>query len=429
LRRRVLTAILGVTAIAILLFGVPLAVVFERLENEDAALRLERQAISASRAVPGDFAETSDPVELPSTADGVMFGLYDKSGSLVAGVGPASADATTIRALRNEIADLETPTLRVASVPIAANEVVVGAVRAEQSNVAGEAQTARVLVTMGAIALLVLVVGASIGYLVAGRLARPVRLLRDAAVQLGNGDFTIDVPRSKVVELDEAAVAMTATAQRLDDLVTKERMFSSDVSHQLRTPVAGLRAAIETELEYPRADPQDVLREALVDLDRLEGTIGELLAVARTPTIAETAVDLSGLLDQAEARWQRRFNRAGRSLAVSSARFLPLVSANDAMLGHVIDVLIENALQHGGGEVRLTNVAGDDSVTLIITDEGEGFGSKQARSKDMSESSGAQTSGLGIPLARRLVEAMGGRLSIKQPGPSPQVEVVLKRFD
>ncbi|MFZ0626729.1 MAG: HAMP domain-containing sensor histidine kinase [Acidimicrobiia bacterium] len=428
MRRRILTAMLGVTAVAILLFGVPLAVVFERLENEGAALRLERQAIAASRAVPGDFGETSDPVEFPPTADGVTFGLYDKSGSLVAGDGPASADATTIRALRNEIADLETPTLRVASVPIAANEVVVGAVRAEQSNVAGEAQTAGVLVTMGAIALLVLAVGASIGYLVAGRLARPVRLLRDAAVQLGNGDFMIDVPRSKVVELDEAAVAMTATAHRLDDLVTKERMFSSDVSHQLRTPVAGLRAAIETELEYPRADSSDVLREALVDLDRLESTIGELLAVARTSTTDDTAVDLLGLLNQVETRWQKRFTRAGRTLAVSPARFLPPVSANGAMLGHVLDVLIENALEHGAGEVLLTNAVGDDSVTLIITDEGEGFESGQAMSRDTAGSS-TQAKGLGIPLAKRLVEAMGGRLSINQPGPNPRVDVVLRRLD
>jgi signal transduction histidine kinase len=133
------------------------------------------------------------------------------------------------------------------------------------------------------LALLVLGVAAAIGHVVAGRLARPVRRLGDAAVQLGDGDFALNVPHSGVPELDRAAQAMTSTARRLDDLVTRERAFSSDASHQLRTPLAGLRAAIETELEFPRADPTAVLHEAVSDIDRLEQTITELLSIVLQP--------------------------------------------------------------------------------------------------------------------------------------------------
>ena len=100
-----------------------------------------------------------------------------------------------------------------------------------------------------------------------------MRRLRDAAVDLGDGDFTIDVPRSGVPELDQAGQAMTATARRLDDLVSRERAFSADASHQLRTPIAGLRAAIQTELAFPRPDRTEVLREAISDIDRLERTM------------------------------------------------------------------------------------------------------------------------------------------------------------
>ena len=95
-------------------------------------------------------------------------------------------------------------------------------------------------------------------------------------VQLGDGDITIDMPRCNIPELDDTAQAMTATARRLDNLVARERSFSADASHQLRMPLAGLRAAIETEIEFPRPDQTEVLHESLVDIDRLEGTIAEV---------------------------------------------------------------------------------------------------------------------------------------------------------
>ncbi len=414
-----------------MLFAIPLAIVFERLENEGAALRLERQAIVASRNVPADFDTAgSDPVELPDTADGVKFGLYDQQGQLIAGFGPSQADAVTLRALRDEIADLETPEVRVAAVPVAANERVVGAIRAEQSNVALEARTARILASIAGLAVLVLGIGASIGYVVAGRLAQPVRRLRDAAVQLGQGDFMIDVPRSDVLELDEAAQAMTATAHRLDDLMTRERLFSTDVSHQLRTPLAGLRTAIETELAFPRRDSTEVLQEAIADIDRLERTISELLAIARTPDASDSPFFIADVLDEVEAKWLKPFAQANRALVIATSRSVPPVHGNSAMLRHALDVLLENSLQHGAGEVRVEHSESEDFVTLSITDEGPGFGSDPFLSPEVDRTDkGDTSSGLGLPLAKRLVESMPGRIAVVQAGLHPRIDVVLRRAD
>lgn len=430
MRRRVLIAILGVTAVAIMLFAIPLAIVFERLENEGAALRLERQAIVASRNVPADFDTGGDPVELPETPDGVRFGLYDQQGALVAGFGPSQADTVTLRALRNEFADLETPEVRVAAVPVAANERVVGAIRAEQSNVALEARTARILASIAGLAILVLGIGASIGYVVAGRLTQPVRRLRDAAVKLGQGDFMIDVPRSSVLELDEAAQAMTATAHRLDDLVTRERLFSTDVSHQLRTPLAGLRTAIETELAFPRGDSTEVLREAIADLDRLERTISELLAIARTPDASDSPFFIADVLDEVDAKWLKPFGQAGRALVIAPSRFIPPVHGNSAMLRHALDVLLENSLQHGAGEVRVENAQSEDLVTLTITDEGPGFESDPFLLPEADRTdTGEASRGFGLPLAKRLIESMPGRISVARAGLHPRIDVVLQRAD
>ncbi|MCB9389996.1 MAG: hypothetical protein H6512_10655 [Acidimicrobiia bacterium] len=85
MKRRILVAILAITALSILLFAVPLGVLVERFVDQEATLRLERQAILAGRAVPADYATDNDPVELPAGEDGALLALYDMSGDLVVG--------------------------------------------------------------------------------------------------------------------------------------------------------------------------------------------------------------------------------------------------------------------------------------------------------------------------------------------------------
>ncbi len=430
MRRRILFAILGITGVAIVLFGAPLAIVLGRLVNEDATLRLERHAILAARSVPADFAASADPVEFPENADGVTFALYDGGGRLVVGDGPRSADEVTFRALSDQVADSEAAGVRIVAVPVAADEQVVGAIRAEQSTASSVARYRRFLLSLAALALIVLIIGAAIGYVVAGRLARPVRRLRDAAVQLGNGDFAIDATHSDIPELDEAEQALVTTARRLEELVSRERMFSADVSHQLRTPLAGLRAGIETEMAFPRPDSTEVLREALVDLDRLERTVSELLTIARTPVTDDSRASLGNVLNDIKLRWTDPFTDAGRHLVVSPVRRDQEVRGTDAMLRHALDVLVDNGLEHGSGELRIEHTMDVDTVTVTVTDEGPGFAADPFASTDRSGGSGpAPLESLGLPLAKRLVESMSGRLVIRNIGPHPQIDVVLHRAD
>ncbi|MEY2444839.1 MAG: hypothetical protein QOE00_1419 [Ilumatobacteraceae bacterium] len=418
MRRRVLIAILSVTTIAVVLFGVPLAILGDRLVEEEATLRVERHAVLASRTVPGDFAANADAVELPEGVDGISLALYDTTGKLVLGVGPPIADAATNKALHNQVNDAETAGLRIVAVPIAANEQVVGAIRAEQSVSATDARTRRIIGLLALLGAGVIGIGAAIGYLVAGRLARPVRRLRDAAVQLGDGDFSIDIPRSTVPELDQAAEAMTNTARRLDDLVTRERSFSADASHQLRTPVAGLRAAIETELEFPRADRDEVLYEALGDIDRLERTIAELLLIARAPRASSGSASIAELFELLNSTWRGPLAARGRRLTMADSHEDPLVRGNPAMLSHALDVLLDNAVRHGAGEVRVGLGLTGDTVTVSVGDEGPGFDDAPAN----------ELHGLGLPLAVRLVEAMPGRLVVARRGAHPRIDVVLQRW-
>lgn len=426
MRRRILVAILSVAVLAIALFAVPLAVLVERFVDEDAMLRVERQAILAARVVPENFSTSGDLVELPSNAVGAQLGLYNLQGVLIAGVGPSTADSATTSALANLVTDTETDTSRVVAVPVSADEQVIGAIRAEQSTAASDARTQRIVLLLGALAAGVVAVGAGIGYVIAGRLARPVRRLRDAAVRLGDGDFAIGVERSNIPEIDQAAVAMTATAAQLDDLLARERSFSADASHQLRTPLAGLRAAIETELEFPRPDRAEVLRESLDDIERLERTITELLAIARSPQRDGASVALAPLLVDVKMAWHGRFAVEGRPLRVAEALDAPDVRGNPMMLRHALDVLLDNCLVHGEGEASVGLHIGADVVTVTVADEGPGFlAATDPRQRPHGDS--PETSGLGLPLAQRLVEALPGRLVLRHTAQHPQIDVVLQR--
>lgn len=416
MRSRLLGAILSVSTLAVLLFGIPLAVVVSQVVGEDAALRVERAAVLASRAVPADFSSGDDPVELPSNGDGIDIGLYDRAGALVTGVGPRRADPATREALRNRVVEVESDGFRVVTVPVAADEQVVGVIRAQQPTADSAARTRNLVLLISALGIFVLTMGAAMGFVLANRLTRPVRRLRDAAVELGDGDFTISVPPTGIPELDEAAVALTATARRLNELVARERSFSTDASHQLRTPLTGLRAAIETELEFPRSDRRAVLKEALTDLDRLEGTVTEILSHARSASTTAT-LPLRRILDEAEGVWRRRFDDQGRTFSVTAPDRIPPVRGIAGVVRQSLNVILDNALRHGQGGVEVLVEVSAESLALVVSDEGPGFAPSVA-----ADRSGH---GLGLPLAHRLMDSISGRLVVRRAGPRPQVALVL----
>src|SRR5262249_52305381 len=155
-------------------------------------------------------------------------------------------------------------------VPVAHDEQVTGALRAGEPIDEATDRTHHIWMAMAGLAVAVVAVAAFAALVLARHLTRPVRRLRDAAVRLGDGDFTVAAPTSGVAALDDAAAALTSTAHRLGGLVERERAFSADASHQLRNPLASLRLALETELAQPRADATLALHDALDDVDRLE---------------------------------------------------------------------------------------------------------------------------------------------------------------
>jgi signal transduction histidine kinase len=401
--RRIFLTIVATTVLAVLLFGVPLAIVVNRRVHDDAVIELQRAAFSKAAAPASVVSDSS-----------ITVGVYDASGHKVAGEGPPVADTIVAAAAGGGVHDGVVGGERVVAVPVPGAG---GVVRAAEPR--GEVRHRELMTWLAMVGLGILAVAmaAGAGALLARRLTRPVRRLRDASVRLGDGDFTVEAPQSGVAELDDVARALTATSRRLGTSVERQRTFAADASHQLRTPLASLRLALENELADPRPDPKLALRDALEDVDRLDATVTNLLALARDPGPPRTPVAVEELVDGAEARWRGALAAQGRSLQVAVAPGTAPVVVSTAAVSTVLDVLLDNALQHGVGMVTLSGgPAPRAGVVLVVGDEGEVTVPDGALFAPRPD--GGRRHGIGLALARSLAEAEDLRLLLARRRPT-----------
>ncbi|MEA2185006.1 MAG: hypothetical protein QOK16_17 [Solirubrobacteraceae bacterium] len=435
MRRRLVLAIAGVATMAVVLLAVPLALVLARSYRDEELLRLQRDTVATTRAIDlgGD---RRDAIELPHSGD--RLAVYDAGGRRVAGAGPPVAPDVVRTALRTRRpSDSERGGQLFVAAPLQTGERVTGAVLAQRSD-AGAARRARnAWLALAAVAAAIIAVSVLAAVLLARRLAAPLERLATAARRLGEGDFSARAPRARVPELDAVAAALDVTAQRLDDLIVRERAFSADASHQLRTPLQALR--IELEAIELRDDAPAELPAALAQVERLQTTIETLLAVARdAPRSSAATTDLATAVSDLEERWRGPLAARGRPLRTAVHAQPALARAAPSVVGEIVDVLLSNAGRHGAGPVTVDVRELDGWLVLDVGDEGAGFGDDPERAfvrrgagPDRFEPGAASAvsadgnHGIGLALARSLAHAEGGRLSVLRPGPRPTIRLLL----
>jgi signal transduction histidine kinase len=418
-KRRILGSIVGVTAVALLLLGIPLGLSVEHLYANQEVLRLEREASEARGTINPAAIGTGDPIELRH--DGTtQFAVYDAAGERASGSGPLHADRAVRRALGGDAHDMTSGARLVVALPIAGNERVVGAMRASRPVSVVTERTHRTWLAIGLIALGALLVASLLAGWQARRLTRPVDALVASAEQLGAGDFAARAKPSGIDELDHLGAALDRTGDRLDELVRRERSFSADASHQLRTPIAGLRVRIESALATPNADLRAALEESLVPVDQLESTVDDLLALARDTHADRPPLEVERLLRDTEDTWHGRFAAAGRPLRVEVEAGVDAPLVSEPAVRQVLEVLMANAFEHGAGVVSLRARHAPGAVAIDVSDEGR----VRLDPSRVFERRVGRTNGIGLALARTLAEAEGGRLVLDPPGPHPTFTVV-----
>jgi signal transduction histidine kinase len=270
---------------------------------------------------------------------------------------------------------------------------------------------------MAGLALAAVAIAWLVGRRQARRLAGPLEDLEDRARLLGDGDFSVRSRRGGIEEIDSVGAALDATAARLDDMLARERAFSADASHQLRTPLAGLRLRLEAALEQPDEDLRPAIAASLADADRLEVTIEELLTLAHVGQGGQAGpIDVRALLGELSPEWGARLALHGRDLQVHVEPGTPDAWASTAAVRQVLAVLLDNATTHGGGTVTVSAREAAGAVGIDVCDEGPGVPAADAglfaRRADRRDGHG-----IGLALARRLAEAAQGRLELQRASP------------
>jgi signal transduction histidine kinase len=423
-KRRLLTSMALVTALAVALFGVPLGLVVGRIYRSREVSRLQQQATEAAGALPAGVHGASAHI-LPQPAKRNQIGIYDTSNHLVAGTGPAVASGEVLAALGGNVANARHGGWLGAAVPIRDDERIIGAARAAVPWKVVSDETERTWLVMAVFGALALTIAGGVAWWQASRLAAPVADVAALATRLGDGDFSGQLEPSGIPEIDRANDALNRTASRLGDLIARERAFTSDVSHQLNTPLTSLRLELESALVTPGVDLAASIDSALAEVDRLQTTVATLLAVARDTMRAGTVTcDVAEVCDRVASRHRAGLAAVGRRLYIDIEPELPPALCPSDVLAEILTVLLDNAKIHGSGTVTIAARRSGPGVVVDVTDEG---GKRIADPAVVFRRRAPEAAGhgIGLALARSLAEAHEARLELTRTTPAPVFTVAL----
>ncbi|MEV4220054.1 ATP-binding protein [Nonomuraea sp. NPDC049725] len=403
MRRRLLTSTLVVAVIAVLLLGVPLGIVVSRLIVDEAAQQLRSEATRLVGEVEyARIQETPlDPKQLEQKYPDRYIQIFERGNppkATIVGSQPSSGEQMT--------EDAES------------DSGIFVRVSRDRAQVEQDVYARLLLIVALAVAALAVAVGLAI--VQSRRLTLPLQDLAKIAERLGSGDARPSKHRYGIPELDQVAQVLDRSATRISDLLTREREFATDASHQLRTPLTGLTMRLEEIVAA--SDQPVVVREegeaAIVQAERLTAVIDELLAAARRQRHAQAEpISIDEVLIQQVTEWQPVFRGVGRTLVLAGSRDLKALATTGGF-GQVIATLLENSLRHGGGTVTVTTTSGDSSVVVEVADEGPGISDEIAPKIFERNVSGGGGTGLGLTLARALAAADGGRLELVRRRPA-----------
>jgi signal transduction histidine kinase len=423
-RTRIISLAVLTSVVATVLFAVPLGVAVLQYALQHQWGHLVRHASDLAITVAGDVYHDDriDPEVLDDVGDdgeAVAAAVFDRDGRRLAGAVRNGDTDVLAGAFDGEVSTATDGILLVVAVPVTHSDEVIGAVVVTQSRADVLGAVGLMWAGMAGLATAAVTVAWLIGRRQARRLAQPLEELEESARRLGEGDFSIRTRRGGIEETDAVGAALEATAARLDDLLARERAFSTDASHQLRTPLAGMRLRLEAALERTDVDPRPAIAASLVDADRLAAIIDEVLALARAGQGPPAGpVDLGTLVGELSSEWRARLDLHGRDLEVRVDPGAPEARASTAAVRQVLGVLVDNACTHGRGTVTVTVREATGAVAVDVADEGEGPGVQgETGAVFTPRAEGRDGHGIGLPLARRLAEAEHGRLQLTRVAP------------
>lgn len=274
--------------------------------------------------------------------------------------------------------------------------------------------------------LIAVAIALVITFFLARRILAPVKALTSAAKQLGRGDFSQRVHVQDRGELGELANTFNSMAGDLERAEQLRHNMVADVAHELRTPLSNIKGYLEAIGDgVIKPDPETVrsLDEEAALLSRLVDDLQELsLAEAGELKLVCKAQNIGELIKQTVDGLQAQTMAKGLSVSIDLRDKLPLVNIDSHRISQVLRNLLENAAAHGakGDTVTVTARQQDDYLEVDVTDTGEGIPAEDLPNiferfyrVDKSRARATGGTGLGLTIAKRLVEAHGGKIEVQ----------------
>ncbi|AYJ49243.1 sensor histidine kinase [Rhodococcus sp. P1Y] len=417
MRRRILQSILAVVILTALLLGLPLMYTawlwVEDFTRDDLQSRLDRMA-SEILSQEGDTGMVIGDLDVGSLRLAIP-----REGRLVV-VFPTPEDAAS----RIDIGEPFVPQPLTESLSMGTS----GSLRLEVPSDDMRSLQRQAVGAVGLVVLASILAGTAVAVLTAKRLADPLQDVARRAARLAEGDFRPDPRRHGIAELDRVSEVLDSATVEIAGRLQREHSLVADVSHQLRSRLTAVRLRLDELSTYPDPDVVGEADEAMAQVDRLTLAIDELVRSSRSDGSAgaeEVPVieELTALI----AEWQRSFEDVDRRLELKGDATVT-ASVTGSRLREAVSVLVDNALSHGGGTctvaVRLVPALAtaerrrDPLACVEVSDEGAGVSNELAPHIFDRGFSGAGSTGVGLALARALVEADGGRLELQRRRPA-----------
>lgn len=446
MRRRLLLVLSAFALAAVAGFAVPLLQSTAAGRTQEFVLTragdLDRFAALAQQATgPAGAGTLAQEVQAHHSVYGEGVAVVDRSGRAIVEAGLRADDPAVVAAvdaaLRNQPAarpvglrPWSTGPILLAR-PIGTGTQVGGAVvlRAEPAAAAADIATAWTAVLLGA--LLAALACAALALLLARWVLRPIRELAAGVGEVAAGHPGAHVsPRAGPTELRELGAAFNRMSDAVATSAEEQRRLVADTSHQLRNPLAALRLRVDTLDPHVAPAGRATYRSTVVELDRLEALLDGLLDLAsaesRATALAAGArpgdrAELTAVVAERLDAWRPAALEAGVRLQVAPAPGPVEAACTASEVEQLLDVLLDNAVKYAGrGSVVEIALRADDGRALLdVRDDGPGLPAEQlpqaTRRFWRAPGSTARGSGLGLPIAERLVTARGGALRVSSP--------------
>jgi signal transduction histidine kinase len=405
-RRRILLTIVATSALILMAFLVPLAIlvgsVAETRATSAALLRVQA-LIPVVSVEPAQAADLT--VQQLNNDGGPPITVFMPDGTVLGAPAPTT-DAVQLASTGRTIVT-DTPAGREIAIPIAGLpggtaviRVLVGPDQLEE----GVVKARVVLLTL---ALVLMALAVAIGDTLARTFTRPLETAADAADRLAAGDLQARAEASGPHEIRSVAIALNRLAARILELLRAEREASADLSHRLRTPVTALRLDVEALPEGPERD------RLTDDVTMISTSIDALIREAREPLAHGRSgqCDATAVITERLAFWAALAEDEGRTVTAAVPDHAVTVGASTTELAAAVDALLGNVFAHtpSGTAFTVELHPEPDGAELVVADEGPGLPATYLTQRGEST---AGSTGLGLDIAARMAVRTGGRMQL-----------------